>query len=92
MAPGSWPPSRTGRTSRPATSTRSGSSTAVARWPQWFPAHLVSLYASTLPLLYAGDLPTTPQAQAIKAWADQGGDLSIFIGASSFTDVLSRLR
>jgi hypothetical protein len=66
-------------------------STVVARWPHWFPAHVVPLYASTLPLLYAGDLPTTPQAQAIKAWVDRGGDVAVFAGATSFTDVRSRM-
>jgi len=67
-------------------------STVVARWPQWFPAHMVPLYASTLPLLHAGDLPTTPQAQAIKAYLDGGGDLEVFAGATSFAEVARRLR
>jgi hypothetical protein len=67
-------------------------STVVARWPQWFPAHMVPLYAFTLPLLHAGDLPTTPQAQAIKSFVDDGGDLDLFVEATSFTEVTRRIR
>jgi hypothetical protein len=67
-------------------------STVVARWPQWFPAHMVRLYASALPLLHSGDLPTTAQAQAIKAFIDGGGDLGVFDGATSFAEITRRLR
>jgi hypothetical protein len=67
-------------------------STVVARWPQWFPDHVVPLYAGTLPLLHAGDLPTTPQAQAIKAFIDSGGDLEVFAGATSFAEITRRVR
>lgn len=66
-------------------------STVVARRPQWFPDHMVPLYASTLPLLHAGDLPTIPQAQAIKAWIDHGGHHTVFDGAASFSEVRARL-
>jgi hypothetical protein len=67
-------------------------STVVARWPQWFPAHMVPLYASTLPLLHAGDLPTTAQAQRIKAWIDKDGDIEVFAGATSFAELCGRIR
>lgn len=38
-----------------------------------------------LPLLLADDLPTTGQAQAIKAWVNRGGDISTLAGATRFT-------
>lgn len=67
-------------------------SAVVARWPQWFPAHMVPLYVMALPLLHAGDLPTTEQAQAIKAWIDRGVDLSVAAGATSFAEAHALLR
>jgi hypothetical protein len=53
---------------------------------------MVPLYASTLPLLHAGDLPTTAQAQRIKAWVDKGGDVAVFAGAASFAELSQRVR
>ena len=62
-------------------------STVVARWPQWSPAHMVRLYASSLPLLLAGDLPTIRQAQAIKGWLDRGGDRGVLSTARSLNEM-----
>lgn len=52
-------------------------STAVARLPQWFPAHLVPMYAFGLPLAIAGQLPSNRDASELKRWLSAGGDVEL---------------